>query len=124
MAECRQTPSNYVQVVTTVAGREEAGRIARMLVELRLAACVQVMGPITSTYRWQGQIETAEEWQCCAKTRSDLGEEVIATIRHAHSYEVPEILILPILGGSDSYWAWLEQAVRPAASAKSSDADG
>ena len=61
---------NFIQVVTTTALREEAERIARELVEARLAACAQVVGPIASTYRWQGKIETAEEWQCWVKTEA------------------------------------------------------
>ncbi len=64
--------SDYIQVVTTTERREDAERIARALVEQRLAACAQVSGPITSTYRWQGEIETAQEWQCRAKSRRDL----------------------------------------------------
>ena len=64
--------SDYIQVVTTTERREDAERIARALVEERLAAWSQVTGPITSTYRWQGKIETAQEWQCWAKSRRDL----------------------------------------------------
>ena len=63
---------DYIQVVTTTEHREDADRIARTLVEERLAACVQVVGPISSTYRWRGAIETAQEWQCWAKSRRDL----------------------------------------------------
>ena len=68
--------SQPVQVVTTTEKEEDAARIARVLVESRLAACVQVLGPVTSTYRWKGAIETATEWQCWAKTRGDLFEQV------------------------------------------------
>jgi periplasmic divalent cation tolerance protein len=97
-----------IQVLTTVGVREDADRIAQALIESRLAACVQVFGPITSTYRWQGQIETAEEWQCCAKSRQDLYPEIEAAIRRLHPYEVPEILAVAILGGNASYLAWLD----------------
>ncbi|MEI8375869.1 MAG: divalent-cation tolerance protein CutA [Planctomycetota bacterium] len=99
--------STYIQVLTTTARREEAERIARELVELRLAACVQIVGPITSTYHWQGKIETGEEWQCLVKTRSDLFTRVEEAIRRIHSYEVPEILAVPVVAGSASYLAWL-----------------
>ena len=97
----------YIQVVTTTARREEAERIACELAEVRLAACVQIVGPITSTYRWQGKIETGEEWQCLAKTRSDLFARVEEAIRRIHPYKVPEILAVPVVAGSASYLAWL-----------------
>ena len=101
--------TDFIQVVTTTEHREDAERIARTLVEERLAACVQVSGPITSTYRWQGKIETAEEWQCCAKTRRDLYEKVEQAIRRLHPYEVPEIVAMPILAGSADYLKWLAE---------------
>jgi periplasmic divalent cation tolerance protein len=100
--------TDYVQVVTTTDKQEEAERIVRSLVESRLAACVQVLGPVTSTYRWQGRIETASEWQCWAKTRRDLFEEVEAAIRRIHSYDVPEILAIPIVAGSRPYLDWID----------------
>jgi len=99
---------SYIQVVTTTARREEAERIARELVEARLAACAQIVGPIISTYRWQGKIETGEEWQCWAKTRGELFARVEEAIRRIHPYEVPEILAVPVVAGSASYLAWLD----------------
>lgn len=104
--------TDYVQVVTTTGRREDAEAIARSLVEDRLAACVQVLGPITSTYRWKGGIETADEWQCWAKSRRELYEQIEAAIRRLHPYEVPEILALPILAGSKSYLTWLERELK------------
>jgi periplasmic divalent cation tolerance protein len=104
--------ADYIQVVTTTGQREDAERIARELVESRLAACVQIVGPITSTYRWQGKIEVAEEWQCWAKSRRELYDEVERAIRRLHTYEVPEILALPVLAGSADYLAWLDGEVK------------
>jgi periplasmic divalent cation tolerance protein len=101
--------SDHIQVVTTTEHQEDAERIARALVEERLAACVQVAGPITSVYRWHGQIETAREWQCCAKTRREFYDEIERAIRRLHPYEVPEILAVPVIAGSADYLAWLEQ---------------
>jgi periplasmic divalent cation tolerance protein len=101
--------TDYIQVVTTTELQEDAEQIARALVEQRLAACVQVSGPITSTYRWQGKIETAREWQCWAKTRRDLYQQVEQAIRQLHPYQVPEILAIPVLAGHADYLAWLEQ---------------
>jgi len=104
--------NNYVQVVTTTASREDAERIARGLVEGRLAACVQVLGPVTSTYHWQGAIETSQEWLLVAKSRRDLYEAIEKAIRQAHPYQVPEILAVPILAGSADYLAWLDGEVK------------
>jgi periplasmic divalent cation tolerance protein len=99
--------SETIQVVTTAGSRDEAQRLAEMLVDRRLAACVQILGPITSTYWWQNQRETAEEWQCVAKTDRRLYAEVEAAIKSQHSYTTPEILALPILAGHAPYLAWL-----------------
>lgn len=102
----------HIQVFTTAGSRDEADRIASLLVERRLAACVQVVGPIASTYRWDGAIETAEEWLCIAKTARGRFDELSDAIRAAHSYEVPEITALPIVAGSPDYVAWIADSVR------------
>jgi periplasmic divalent cation tolerance protein len=105
----------HIQVLTTVSSREEAERISRVLVEEHLAACVQVLGPITSTYRWQGAIETSQEWLCVAKSRRELYDAIEKAIRGVHSYQVPEILAVPIIAGSADYLAWVDQEIeRPA----------
>jgi periplasmic divalent cation tolerance protein len=70
---------------------------------------VQIVGPITSTYRWQGKIETSEEWQCWAKSRGELYAQIEQAIRRLHPYEVPEILAVPVVAGSDSYLKWLRE---------------
>jgi len=106
--------TDYIQVVTTTARQEDAQTIARTLVEDRLAACVQVLGPVSSTYRWKGQIETSQEWQCWAKSRRELYERIEQAIRRLHPYEVPEILAVEILAGSRSYLAWLDEALKSA----------
>ncbi len=105
--------AQYIQVLTTVARREDAQQIAQALLEARLAACVQVSGPVTSTYRWRGQIETAQEWQCSAKSRRDLYDQIEAAIRRLHPYEVPEILAVALLEGNARYLAWLDGEVKP-----------
>ncbi len=104
---------DFIQVVTTIERRADADQIAQALVESELAACVQIVGPITSIYRWKGKVETAQEWQCWAKTRADVYTEVEQKIRQLHPYEVPEILALPVLTGSASYLQWLEAETRP-----------
>jgi periplasmic divalent cation tolerance protein len=108
--------SGYIQVITTTSRKDEAEQIARTLVEQRLAACVQISGPIVSTYRWQGAMETTSEWQCVAKSRADLFSEIEASIRTIHPYEVPEILATSIAAGSPAYLAWLDgELKRPGA---------
>jgi len=104
--------AEYIQVVTTTTGKAEAESIARALVQQRLAACVQVLGPITSTYWWQGKIETNQEWQCWIKSRRDLYDEIEQAIRQLHSYEVPEILAVAVVAGSDSFLAWIDDELK------------
>ena len=99
--------TEFVQIVTTTDQKDQAETIARALVEKRLAACVQIVGPIVSIYRWQGAIETAQEWQCLIKSRRDRFEAVEGLIKALHAYEVPEIIMLPITGGHASYLRWL-----------------
>lgn len=98
---------DIVQVTTTVESPEAAGRIARALVDERLAACAQVQGPITSTYRWQGAVEQATEWYCHAKTTRAMLDQVVARIRSLHSYVTPEIIAVPLAGGLPDYLAWV-----------------
>jgi periplasmic divalent cation tolerance protein len=104
--------ADHLQVLTTAGSEEEAARIASVLVERRLAACVQVLGPIVSRYRWQGVVEEAEEWQCLAKTEAARYPEVEAAIRELHSYEEPEIVATPIVAGSEGYLGWVSAEVR------------
>jgi periplasmic divalent cation tolerance protein len=100
--------ADYVQVTTAAASSEEAGRIANALVERRLAGCVQIVGPVRSIYRWQGQIEQADEWLCFIKTTRPQYGDVEATIREHHSYECPEVIATAIEAGSAKYLEWLE----------------
>ncbi|MBN1843044.1 MAG: divalent-cation tolerance protein CutA [Deltaproteobacteria bacterium] len=97
----------YVQVVTTTETREDGKKIAKALVEKRLAACVQLVGPIVSTYWWKDNVETAEEWQCLIKSKKSLYGKVEKAIKLLHPYETPEIIALPIVSGSDDYLEWL-----------------
>ena len=95
-------------MVTTTAGdRADLERIARELVDRRLAACVQIEGPILSVYRWQGQVETAHEWRCTVKPRRSLYAGVERAIAELHPYETPEIVSVE-LTGSPSYLAWID----------------
>ncbi|MCS7061158.1 MAG: divalent-cation tolerance protein CutA [Anaerolineae bacterium] len=104
--------TEVIQIITTTERFEDAQKIASYLVEEGLAACVQISGPITSLYRWQGRIETAQEWQCVIKTRAALYEQVEQTIRSRHPYQTPEILAMPVVRGSAAYLDWLAEATR------------
>lgn len=97
----------FVQVTSTAETVEQAQSIADHLVAHRLAACVQVLGPITSTYRWEGAIERSEEYMCIIKSRLDLSYEVVAAIRSLHPYENPEVVVTPIVAGSADYLQWI-----------------
>jgi len=99
----------HLVVLCTFGKREEAERISRLLLQKRLCACIQIVGPIKSVYLWKGKEEESEEWLCLMKTSSKLYKEVEALLVKEHSYEVPEIIALPILMGSPSYIKWLEE---------------
>ena len=99
--------TDAIQVSVTTETRENAEQISQALVESRLAACVQIVGPITSRYHWQGSIETAEEYLCLIKTRKELYDQLESAILDLHPYEVPEIIALPIVAASKNYLDWL-----------------
>lgn len=96
-----------LQVTTTLPDKDKALAIARALVEHRVAACVQVSGPVESVYWWKGMVESASEWVCTAKTHEDLLPRVEQEIRRLHPYELPEIIATPIVGGGRDYLQWL-----------------
>ncbi|MCL6449565.1 MAG: divalent-cation tolerance protein CutA [Armatimonadetes bacterium] len=99
----------YIQVFTTTEKKEDAEKIARNLVEKRLAGCVQILGPVTSTYRWKGNLESAEEWLCLIKSTKALYPQIEEAIKALHPYETPEIIAAPIVTGSRDYLEWLKQ---------------
>ena len=100
--------TTLLQITTTTPTRDEADRIAAALVERRLAACVQVAGPITSVYRWEGRLETAHEWLCIIKTTAARYPQIETAIRELHSYELPEIIGTEIMAGNGAYLRWVE----------------
>jgi periplasmic divalent cation tolerance protein len=96
-----------VMIVFSSAGsRDEAERIAKLLIEERLAGCVQYM-PVSSIYKWKGKIESASEWLMIIKTRARLIKEVISRIKQLHSYELPEIVAVDVSNGLPEYLAWV-----------------
>jgi periplasmic divalent cation tolerance protein len=98
-------------VLTTAASEEEAHKIARHLVERRLAACVNVVPQIASIYRWQGEVEEAREWLLIVKTTSAAFGEVRQAIAELHSYDVPECICLAVEDGSATYLEWIAESV-------------
>lgn len=103
--------TSIVTVYATFSNAEEAERVGRMVVEERLAACINVLGPCRSIYRWQGNVETADEVAAVFKTNSAQAEALVARIAALHSYEEPAIAVWPILGSTDGYAAWVEESV-------------
>jgi periplasmic divalent cation tolerance protein len=98
-------------VLTTAGSEEEARKIARELVERRLAACVNILPQITSIYRWKGKIEETQEWLLVVKTTVQAFGEVRQAIADLHSYEVPECICLTIEDGSPDYLQWIAESV-------------
>ena len=101
-----------VLMTTTTATREDARTIACKLVEERLAACVQIVEPITSVYRWQGRIEEEQEILLLIKSTQDLVAPIAQLLDRVHPYEVPELIATPIVDGSTPYLSWLGEELR------------
>jgi periplasmic divalent cation tolerance protein len=105
--------TDKIVVLVTCGSRKEARKIARALVERRLAACVNEIGaPVTSVYRWKGKGETAKEFLLVVKTTKKRFAALREAIRELHSYEVPEIIALPIVEGSRDYLDWISESVK------------
>lgn len=102
-------PAEILVVTTTAARKHEAEALAAELVSRRLAACVQIVGPIASVFHWQGKVEHSEEWLCQIKTRRDKYAELEAVLRQLHPYDVPEIIATPATMASDTYAQWLHE---------------
>jgi len=103
--------TDKIVVLSTCGSANEAEQIARRLVEARLAACVTVVPGARSFYRWQGAIESAEEWMLVIKTSRALFETLRIEMEKVHTYEVPEMIALPIVDGAPNYLLWLEGEV-------------
>lgn len=103
-------PTGHSVVLVTASSQKEALAIASALVESRLAACVSLI-PIHSVYTWQGEIHREQEWQLLIKTDLAQFETLATKIKELHSYEVPEIIALPIIAGSEPYLRWISEQV-------------
>jgi periplasmic divalent cation tolerance protein len=101
--------TEFVIVFITAPKEEEAARIARDLVDSRMAACVNIVKEIRSIYRWQGKTEDEAEVLMIVKTRRELFEGLMKRVKELHSYTVPEVLALPIVAGAEDYLKWLRE---------------
>ncbi|WP_027941252.1 divalent-cation tolerance protein CutA [Amycolatopsis taiwanensis] len=104
--------SSYVIVSSTTDSEDAARDLAAGAVDAKLAACAQIVGPITSVYRWEGQVRTDTEWRVELKTAADRLAPLVELLKANHSYDVPEIIATPIEGGSEDYLAWLVSETR------------
>lgn len=101
----------YIQILTTTPDQDTAEKLANTLVDEALAACVQIVGPVKSIYRWKGKKESADEYLCQIKTQFELYEKVEDRIVKLHPYEVPEIIAFVIEKGYDKYLDWLADSI-------------
>jgi periplasmic divalent cation tolerance protein len=112
---------DYLQVTTTTDSRREAAALAQAAVEARLAACAQLVGPIVSTYWWEDEVETAEEWMVLFKTTAARLEELATLVTDRHSYDTPEIIATPVTAGSADYLDWVSEQTDPDAAQERAD---
>ena len=101
--------TDKIVVLTTCDSEQQASELARALVEQHHAACVNIVPGARSIYRWKDQIEEASEWLLVIKSRRDLFPSLCAAIQNLHTYEIPELVALPIIEGSEPYLAWLDR---------------
>ncbi|MGW3085815.1 divalent-cation tolerance protein CutA [Streptomyces sp. NPDC001108] len=101
--------AEYLTVLTTTDTAENARALAASAVEARVAACAQIDGPITSVYRWEGEVRADQEWRVLYKTTADRYPELEAHLSQAHDYDTPEIIATPITRGSDAYLSWVRE---------------
>ena len=104
--------TSAIVILVTVGSEQEAETIATALLEERLAACVNVTSPVRSLYRWEGRIADDREWQMIIKTQARLFEALAARVRALHSYDVPEIIALPVLAGATDYVDWIQNETK------------
>jgi periplasmic divalent cation tolerance protein len=103
--------SERIVVLMTAGSQEEAQAIAQALVTELLAACVNVIPGVTSVYRWHGEVHRDQEWLLVAKSRREVLDDLVRRVQALHSYDVPEIIALPLVGGSEPYLRWIDEEV-------------
>ncbi|OGD36808.1 hypothetical protein A2850_02425 [Candidatus Azambacteria bacterium RIFCSPHIGHO2_01_FULL_51_74] len=104
-----ENKSTYIQVSTTVTKKGDAERIAEVLSDKKLSACAQIIGPITSVFRWKGKVEKSKEWLCIVKAKRSQYKKIEKEIKKVHPYELPEIIAMSIIEGSREYLGWIQK---------------
>jgi len=104
--------SPYVVLLITTATVEEAQRISKVLLEQRKIACVNIVPKVSSLFWWQGKLDSAEESLLIVKTKASLLNEIVPLVKEIHSYDIPELIALPIIGGNQDYLEWIRKEVR------------
>ncbi len=103
--------TDFIVIFVTAGSESEAETIAKALVEEQLAACVNILSPIRSIYRWEGKVADDREWLLVIKTRAERFAAIEARVKALHSYQVPEVIALPIVAGAEGYLRWLQESV-------------
>ena len=103
---------HYIIAITTTPSKNEAEKIAKILLEERLIACANIIGPVQSLFWWQGKIDEAQEHLILMKTRKDLFSKLSEKVKALHSYQIPEVIAVPIVEGFKPYMEWLESSLR------------
>jgi periplasmic divalent cation tolerance protein len=110
--EYQSVPASHIVAITTTDSEEAAEALADGLVKERLAACVQISSPIKSVYRWEGEVQRDAEWQLWIKTTNDRLDELTQWLGDHHTYDVPELVAPPVVGGSPAYLKWVTDETR------------
>jgi periplasmic divalent cation tolerance protein len=111
-SQVKRLKNQHIIVMVTTASKEEAETVAQRLLEAKLIACANIIGPVSSRFLWSGKIDKAEEYLVFMKSRRDLFEKLSDSVKALHSYEVPEIIAFPIVAGSKAYLDWLDGCLR------------
>jgi len=106
--------TDKIVIFVTTSTEEEARRIAELLLDRRKAACVNIVPKVDSLFWWQGKLDSAQESLLIIKTKASLLPEVVSLVKGIHSYEVPEIIAMPIIGGNEDYLKWIHSEVKEA----------
>ena len=112
MMSKKMEEATYVVLFTTASNSEEAHKIAEALLNQRKAACVNIVSGVSSLFWWQDKLDSAQESLLIVKSKASLVNQIIALVREMHSYEVPEIIVLPIIGGNQDYLEWINKEVK------------
>jgi periplasmic divalent cation tolerance protein len=102
----------YIVLFTTASNSEEAHKIAKVLLSQRKAACVNIVSGISSLFWWQDKLDSSQESLLIVKTKASLLNQIVTLVKEFHSYEVPEIIALPIIGGNQDYLEWIDKEVK------------